>query len=91
MKALLITAAIAMLTISPILAQQQQSRGNRGVQRAGSKGGGPGTQGSDGLKAAGLQVGQRLPDITVYDADGKPFRMADLKGQYSVIVFGCLT
>lgn len=36
-------------------------------------------------------IGQRLPDVTVYDEDGEPFAVRDLKGQYSVIVFGCLT
>ena len=103
MKTFFTTATIALLIVSAFTAQQvsaQQQRldgqNNRGVQRAGAngaggRGGGPGTQGSDGLAAAGLQVGQQLPDITVYDADGKPFRMADLKGKYSVIVFGCLT
>ena len=91
MKALLTTAAIAMLIASSGLAQQQQGQFNRGVQRGGSKGGGPGTPGSNGLAAAGLTVGQQLPDITVHDAAGQPFRMADLKGKYSVIVFGCLT
>ena len=36
-------------------------------------------------------IGQPLPDITIYDENGEPFAVRDLKGQYSVIVFGCLT
>ena len=103
MKPLLTSAAIALLIASFVSAQQVSAQqvnaqlqrldgqNNRGVQRGSSKGGGPGTPGSNGLAAAGLTVGQQLPDITVHDAAGKPFRMADLKGKYSVIVFGCLT
>ena len=36
-------------------------------------------------------IGQTLPDITLYDEQGRPFAVRDLKGHYSVIVFGCLT
>ena len=35
--------------------------------------------------------GDPLPDLAVYATDGKPIRTADLKGQYTVLVFGCLT
>ena len=37
------------------------------------------------------KIGDPLPDVTVYDADGKEFRLRSLKGHYSVLVFGCLT
>ncbi len=36
-------------------------------------------------------VGSALPDVLAMDADGNEFRLGDLKGHYSVIVFGCLT
>lgn len=36
-------------------------------------------------------VGTPLPDLTVYDASGKKFNLTELKGSYSVLVFGCLT
>ncbi len=36
-------------------------------------------------------IGESLPEVTVYDPDGKPFELAQLKGSYSVLVFGCLT
>ena len=36
-------------------------------------------------------VGGPLPDISVYDSEGNPYRIGQLKGQYSVLVFGCLT
>jgi len=36
-------------------------------------------------------VGDSLPDVTVYADTGDKFSLADLKGQYTVLVFGCLT
>lgn len=36
-------------------------------------------------------VGDALPDVTVYTPDGKPFKTAELRGRYTVLVFGCLT
>lgn len=37
-------------------------------------------------------IGELLPEITAYDADGKTIHLRPpLKGHYSVIVFGCLT
>lgn len=41
--------------------------------------------------ARGPKVGEKLPDIAAYDADGKPFKVSSLKGSHAVIVFGCLT
>jgi len=43
------------------------------------------------FQGSGLGLGQTLPDITVYDAEGKEFKLSSLKGDYSVLVFGCLT
>jgi cytochrome oxidase Cu insertion factor (SCO1/SenC/PrrC family) len=36
-------------------------------------------------------VGELLPDVTVYDPDGKEFKTTDLRGHYTVLTFGCLT
>lgn len=36
-------------------------------------------------------IGSMIPDVRGYTADGKPFSLRDLKGQYTVLVFGCLT
>lgn len=36
-------------------------------------------------------VGDPLPEVTVYTADGKAFNTADLRKQHTVLVFGCLT
>lgn len=37
------------------------------------------------------KVGERLPDVSGYDVDGRPVSLRDLKGDYKVLVFGCLT
>ena len=36
-------------------------------------------------------VGEPLPDLTVLNSDGTPFRTADLNGHYTVLTFGCMT
>jgi cytochrome oxidase Cu insertion factor (SCO1/SenC/PrrC family) len=36
-------------------------------------------------------VGDALPEITVYDVNGKEVKTSSLRGQYIVLTFGCLT
>jgi cytochrome oxidase Cu insertion factor (SCO1/SenC/PrrC family) len=36
-------------------------------------------------------IGDAMPDLTVYTADGKEFKTSSLRGHYTVIDFGCLT
>jgi hypothetical protein len=36
-------------------------------------------------------IGDPLPDVTIYAADGSPFKTGDLRGHYTVLTFGCLT
>ena len=36
-------------------------------------------------------VGDALPELAVYTPDGKEFKTADLRGNYTVLTFGCLT
>jgi len=36
-------------------------------------------------------IGDILPDLTVYSADGKEFKTSSLRGHYTVLSFGCLT
>ncbi len=43
------------------------------------------------FQGSGPALGQPLPDLTVFDAEGKEFKLSSLKGDYSVLVFGCLT
>ncbi len=45
----------------------------------------------DPFEGSRPEVGQPLPDMTVYDSQGKEFKLSSLKGDYSVLVFGCLT
>ena len=41
--------------------------------------------------ATSPDVGEPVPDVTLFDADGKPFSLRRLKEHYTVLVFGCLT
>ncbi len=36
-------------------------------------------------------VGDALPELVVYDPDGKEVKTASLRGHYTVLTFGCLT
>jgi hypothetical protein len=36
-------------------------------------------------------IGELLPNVTCFDAGGDKFRLRSLKGQYTVLLFGCLT
>ncbi|MDA1049888.1 MAG: hypothetical protein O3C40_05345 [Planctomycetota bacterium] len=36
-------------------------------------------------------VGEQLPHLNAYDAAGETIQLGDLKGNYTVLVFGCLT
>lgn len=38
-----------------------------------------------------LKIGDALPNVSGYDSAGKPFPLQNLKGHYTVLVFGCLT
>lgn len=45
-----------------------------------------------GQSPGGLpRVGSQLPDVSAFDAEGRPFALSELRGEYSVLVFGCLT
>ena len=43
------------------------------------------------FEAASPAIGAPLPDLSAYDAEGREFKLSSLKGNYSVLVFGCLT
>lgn len=36
-------------------------------------------------------VGDPLPEVSVYSADGLPFETSKLRGHYTILTFGCLT
>ena len=69
--------------ISTILAGQALA------QPAGTPRGGPGTSRGPGGNLP--EVGRTLPDITLYSDSGEEFSTTRLRGQFSVLVFGCWT
>lgn len=36
-------------------------------------------------------VGATIPNVSAFDAQGKPFELESTRGKYTVLVFGCLT
>lgn len=43
------------------------------------------------FEAASPAIGAPLPDLSAYDSEGLGFKLSSLKGNYSVLVLGCLT
>lgn len=84
-------ALTLVLSMCCTVATGQTGRGRHGGRQNQGQRGGPGSPGSSTLQRAGLNIGQALPTLTIFDDQGGEFRLADLKGKYSVIVFGCLT
>lgn len=81
-----VTAFAAVFTIlGAIAAVNAQTRGGSREQRPGA---GPAQQ---WFEESGLKTGDLFPDVAVFDAQGKPFNTKSLKGQYTVLVNGCLT
>ena len=60
------------------------------VAFAGSAAGQAGREDPEWVKKSPT-VGDPFPDLTVYTPDGKEFRTTNLRGQHTVIAFGCLT
>lgn len=56
---------------------------------AGSAAAQPGGRGGPGGSLP--EVGTTVPNITLYSDRGEEFSTTSLRGQYSVLVFGCLT
>ena len=54
-----------------------------------------GQSGRSGVESSFAQrspgIGQPVPDVKLYTAEGKEFPTSQLKGSYTVLVFGCLT
>ena len=84
--------ALLIIGLASSVVMGQGFRRGSGGPGGGGRGGGPGGRGGGSrLDASGLEVGSPMPEVTVFDQDGKPFETASLKGKYSVVVFGCLT
>ncbi len=54
-------------------------------------GGSPRNRLNEAFAASGLGVGDPLPAIRCFDGKGEPFNLGNLRGHYSVVIFGCLT
>ncbi|MEO1993781.1 MAG: hypothetical protein ABGZ17_00720 [Planctomycetaceae bacterium] len=54
-------------------------------------GGGSSRSGASRISRSGLVVGSALPEVTIFDEQGKSFDLKQLKGGHTVVVFGCLT
>lgn len=80
----LFAAATCFLAISADEAAAQRRPGDR------AQGGGA-DRGDQFLQQAGLKVGDKLPDVSGYDINGKPFALRDIEGSYAVLVSGCMT
>ena len=81
---------IFSLTVIALMALNSISWAQPG-RRPGSSQGGSGRSQLANFGRKAPQVGEQLPDITLFRADGSPLKLRDLKGHYSVLVFGCLT
>ena len=44
-----------------------------------------------GRRFALPKPGTPLPQLSIYDWQGKPFRLEELRGSWTVLIFGCLT
>ena len=57
----------------------------------GGRGGGP-EPGRAGFERTAPDIGESLPDLTLYQTDGKEVRLHEvLNGRYTVLILGCLT
>lgn len=75
------TVALALVS-TPLLSNAQQGQRARG---------GP-TGDIPKFIELGPKVGERLPDVTIVDDMGMPVNVREItKGNYSVLVLGCLT
>ena len=46
---------------------------------------------NSGFDRKAPKVGERLPNLSMYDEMGEVFKLRSLKENYTVLVFGCLT
>jgi cytochrome oxidase Cu insertion factor (SCO1/SenC/PrrC family) len=75
-----LAAALAIATLPAAASAQRPAAKNRAAKAR---------------EAAFLQespkAGEALPDVTVYDVEGREVKTSSLRGHYTVLTFGCLT
>jgi hypothetical protein len=78
---------LGLLFLSPLAAQPRGDarRGQNNTRSSGMQ------DVARRFENAAPGVGTPLPEISAYDADGRPFELKNRKGSYTVLVFGCLT
>ena len=81
-----------MLWVATVGVAQQRGSA-KSPQKPGPRGGAesPREQVIREFEAKSPSIGTPLPDITILDAEGREFPLRNLKGDYTVLVFGCLT
>lgn len=91
MKTLLATAVLLALA-PPAMGQQRldESASPRRRQREDSSQSRR-NQFTRRFEASTPKLGDPLPDLAGYTADGVPLNLRSLRGQHTVLVFGCLT
>ena len=83
MRHYLISATLLTLCFTGQVALAQTGA----VPRGNGPRGNPGRGGGDTLPA----VGSILPTVSAFDEQGNAFSTSSLRGNYTVLVFGCLT
>ena len=80
---MLLSTCVLLLAATPGMGQQRQNR-QQGRQDPRS-----------GMNARFLEadpkIGEPIPDVSLFTAEGDEFNLAAVKGSYTVLVFGCLT
>ena len=69
----------------------QQAKSRTGGRRPARSGTSPASVLTSRFDRESPQIGDPLPEVSGVDSDGNVFPLANLKGQYTVLVFGCLT
>jgi cytochrome oxidase Cu insertion factor (SCO1/SenC/PrrC family) len=82
---MLLTLSLSLMLADLTMAQPQNPARNR--EGADS----PRQDLNRNFGARGPAVGETVPDLSFFDADGKKLSLHSLKGKYTVLVFGCLT
>ena len=80
-----VAAALCLGLISTGFAQ------NRTRKESASPANSPREQVNQRFNQSTPEIGAALPDVSAFDADGNAFKLQSIKGNHSVLVFGCLT
>ena len=95
MRRVLVVLLAGLLVASSALAQDAGDKAAKKFERKSEKAGQKTESARERLnrrfKEASPPVGELLPDVSGYTADGKPVSLRGLKGEFKVLVFGCLT